>query len=80
MKDKNPEKLKRERPEEIARPFKLAHQILSLTGISFERKSIIVSGGNMKIIFFLTTSIFSGFYRVNDCSCARDAEIHQTQR
>jgi hypothetical protein len=49
--DKNPEKQKRDRPEEVARPFKLAHQILSLTGISFERKSIIVSEGKMKLIF-----------------------------
>uniref|UniRef100_A0AAG5D466 Transcription initiation factor TFIID subunit 2 n=1 Tax=Anopheles atroparvus TaxID=41427 RepID=A0AAG5D466_ANOAO len=33
--------MKKETSEVTARPFKLAHQILSLTGINFERKSII---------------------------------------
>jgi transcription initiation factor TFIID subunit 2 len=33
--------MKRERTGDNCRPFKLAHQIVSLTGISFERKSII---------------------------------------
>ncbi|XP_043273259.1 transcription initiation factor TFIID subunit 2 [Venturia canescens] len=33
--------MKKERTADISRPFKLAHQILSLTGISFQRKSII---------------------------------------
>ncbi|XP_053673216.1 transcription initiation factor TFIID subunit 2 [Anopheles nili] len=33
--------MKKETTEPVARPFKLAHQILSLTGINFERKSII---------------------------------------
>jgi transcription initiation factor TFIID subunit 2 len=33
----------KEKTEESPRPFKLAHQILALTGISFEKKSIIVS-------------------------------------
>ncbi|XP_026465105.1 LOW QUALITY PROTEIN: transcription initiation factor TFIID subunit 2-like, partial [Ctenocephalides felis] len=33
--------MKKERSVDNSRPFKLAHQILSLTGISFERKSII---------------------------------------
>ncbi|XP_045542678.1 transcription initiation factor TFIID subunit 2 [Papilio machaon] len=33
--------MKKERTGDNCRPFKLAHQILSLTGISFERRSII---------------------------------------
>ncbi|XP_058065181.1 transcription initiation factor TFIID subunit 2 [Anopheles bellator] len=33
--------MKKEAEEVLARPFKLAHQILSLTGINFEQKSII---------------------------------------
>lgn len=33
--------MKKERTGDSSRPFKLAHQIVSLTGISFERKSII---------------------------------------
>ncbi|XP_025837308.1 transcription initiation factor TFIID subunit 2 isoform X2 [Agrilus planipennis] len=33
--------MKKERTADNCRPFKLAHQILSLTGISFERRSII---------------------------------------
>ncbi|XP_026742462.1 transcription initiation factor TFIID subunit 2-like [Trichoplusia ni] len=33
--------MKKERTGDNCRPFKLAHQILSLTGISFERKSVI---------------------------------------
>lgn len=33
--------MKKERTGDTCRPFKLAHQIVSLTGISFERKSII---------------------------------------
>ncbi|CAH1119125.1 unnamed protein product [Phaedon cochleariae] len=33
--------MKKERTGDNCRPFKLAHQIVSLTGISFERKSII---------------------------------------
>ncbi|CAH0555152.1 unnamed protein product [Brassicogethes aeneus] len=33
--------MKREKTGDNCRPFKLAHQIVSLTGISFERKSII---------------------------------------
>ncbi|KAK9889670.1 hypothetical protein WA026_007049 [Henosepilachna vigintioctopunctata] len=33
--------MKKERTADNSRPFKLAHQIVSLTGISFERKSII---------------------------------------
>ncbi|XP_058805308.1 transcription initiation factor TFIID subunit 2 [Phymastichus coffea] len=33
--------MKKERTADNARPFKLAHQIVSLTGISFQRKSII---------------------------------------
>ncbi|XP_001664244.2 transcription initiation factor TFIID subunit 2 [Aedes aegypti] len=33
--------MKREKTADNVRPYKLAHQILSLTGISFERKSII---------------------------------------
>lgn len=36
-------KEKEKTSEDSPRPFKLAHQILSLTGISFEKKSIIVS-------------------------------------
>ncbi|BES95185.1 Transcription initiation factor TFIID [Nesidiocoris tenuis] len=33
--------MKKEKPGETMRPFKVAHQIVSLTGINFQRKSII---------------------------------------
>uniref|UniRef100_A0A0A9Y392 Transcription initiation factor TFIID subunit 2 n=3 Tax=Lygus hesperus TaxID=30085 RepID=A0A0A9Y392_LYGHE len=33
--------MKKEKPGECQRPFKVAHQIVSLTGINFQRKSII---------------------------------------
>lgn len=57
-----------------------AHQILSLTGISFERKSIIVSIHRCFFTSKLVNSDFAGFRGANRGSVARQPASHQTQR
>ncbi|XP_035914458.1 transcription initiation factor TFIID subunit 2 [Anopheles stephensi] len=73
--------MKKDTPEPTPRPFKLAHQILSLTGISFERKSII---GFVELLI-VPTSDWLPVIRLNCRQCriyrvilddSYEAEIH----